>query len=125
MRCLTVRQPWAWAIVAGLKSIENRSRRTSHRGPLLIHAGVSRCELKVEIVEGWKLRYGVDRPPDDALVFGAIIGQVDLVDCVPLAELSEPSAWATGPWCWILANPRAIKPQAASGKLGLWEADLE
>ena len=67
MRCLTVRQPWAWAIVAGLKSIENRSRRTTHRGPLLIHAGISRSELKVQTVERWKLHYSVDRPADDAL----------------------------------------------------------
>jgi ASCH domain len=36
---LTVRQPWAWAIIHGGKDVENRSWRTKYRGPLLIHAG--------------------------------------------------------------------------------------
>ena len=39
MKALSVRQPWAWAIVAGWKPIENRTWATDYRGPLLIHAG--------------------------------------------------------------------------------------
>ena len=39
VRVLTVRQPWAWAIIQGGKDVENRSGPTKHRGPLLIHAG--------------------------------------------------------------------------------------
>ena len=38
MKVLSVRQPWAWLIVAGHKDIENRKWYTNHRGPLLIHA---------------------------------------------------------------------------------------
>jgi len=38
LRALSVRQPWAWAIVQGLKPWENRSRRFNYRGPVLIHA---------------------------------------------------------------------------------------
>jgi ASCH domain len=38
-RLLTIRQPWAWAIIYGGKDVENRSWLTKHRGPLLIHAG--------------------------------------------------------------------------------------
>ena len=41
MKALTVLQPYAWAIVTGLKKIENRTWPTSHRGELLIHAGLS------------------------------------------------------------------------------------
>ena len=37
VRALTVRQPWAWAIIYGGKDLENRRWRTSYRGPL-IHA---------------------------------------------------------------------------------------
>ena len=36
---LTIRQPWAWAIIYGGKDVENRSWLTKHRGPLLVHAG--------------------------------------------------------------------------------------
>jgi len=37
-RCLTVRQPWAWAIASGEKDIENRSCKTDYRGPIIIQA---------------------------------------------------------------------------------------
>ena len=39
MRVLTVRQPWAWAIIHGGKDVENRVRNIAgdYRGPVLIH----------------------------------------------------------------------------------------
>lgn len=42
MKALTVRQPWAWAIIHGGKDVENRSRNIvgSYRGPLAIHAAL-------------------------------------------------------------------------------------
>jgi hypothetical protein len=33
MKTLSVRQPYAWLIVAGFKPIENRTWRTTYRGP--------------------------------------------------------------------------------------------
>ena len=39
MKALTVRQPWANAILQG-KDVENRSRYFGHRGLLLIHAAM-------------------------------------------------------------------------------------
>lgn len=36
MRILSVRQPWAWALVDGWKDVENRSWRTAYRGPIAI-----------------------------------------------------------------------------------------
>ena len=39
MRALTIRQPWASLIAAGVKTIETRSWSTKYRGPLAIHAG--------------------------------------------------------------------------------------
>ena len=38
MKVLSVRQPWAYLIVAGYKPVENRRWSTTYRGPLLIHA---------------------------------------------------------------------------------------
>lgn len=42
MRILTVRQPWAWAIIHGGKTVENRTRNLagSYRGPVAIHVGL-------------------------------------------------------------------------------------
>lgn len=45
MKALTIRQPWASLIAAGVKTIETRSWSTKHRGPLAIHAGKHRGEL--------------------------------------------------------------------------------
>ena len=43
MRVLTVRQPWAWAIIHGYKDVENRVRNIAgaYRGPVAIHASKS------------------------------------------------------------------------------------
>lgn len=38
MKCLSIRQPWAWAILYAGKDIENRTWFTYHRGPFLLHA---------------------------------------------------------------------------------------
>jgi hypothetical protein len=41
-RALSINEPWAWAIIAGHKSIENRSWQASYRGPIAIHASSAR-----------------------------------------------------------------------------------
>lgn len=40
MMALSVRQPWASLIVAGIKRVENRTWTTDYRGPLLVHASL-------------------------------------------------------------------------------------
>lgn len=42
MKAITVRQPWASLITAGVKTIETRPRRTGYRGRIAIHAGLHR-----------------------------------------------------------------------------------
>ncbi len=103
LRCLTVRQPWAAAIVAGLKTEEFRSWATRYRGPLLIHAAARRADA-AEMAEYPDL--------DPALlVCSAILGVVDLVAC----EGDD------GDYEWVLERPRPLaKPFPCKGKLGLW-----
>lgn len=38
MKAITIKQPWASLIAAGLKDIENRTWKTNFRGRVLIHA---------------------------------------------------------------------------------------
>jgi hypothetical protein len=38
MKCVSLHQPWAWAVLHAGKKVENRTWATRHRGPLLIHA---------------------------------------------------------------------------------------
>jgi ASCH domain len=115
MKAISVCQPWAWAIVIGFKTVENRSRPTRHRGPLAIHASKSRRYLGDDYTE---LLPGL--PPWDELDYGALVGVVEVVDCVPLAEV-ERDLFAVGPWCWLLARARRIRPVPYKGQVSLFD----
>lgn len=80
MRILTVRQPWAWAIIHGGKDVENRSRNIAgdYRGPVAIHAGLAPFEQHNMASRAHHDAHGTEVPT--AIGFGAIIGVVDLVD---------------------------------------------
>lgn len=99
MRGMTVRQPWASAIVRMGKGVENRSRNIagSYRGPVAIHAGLaptgrrgSRVAFpgvgEVErdqsglLLRSWLLSWPYRLP------VGVIIGVVDLVDVHSMDE---------------------------------------
>ena len=113
MRAITIHQPWAWAIVSGAKRVENRTWATRYRGPLLIHAGKSTRSLHC-----WPT--GIDPPPSCEFVFGALLGTVDLVDCVPLDDVAD-DPFAAGPWCWVLESPQALAlPIPYPGRQGLF-----
>ena len=94
-RALSVRQPWAYAILHLGKDVENRPWRTHYRGRILIQAA-----LKIEREEALKLKLSPGELPT-----GAIVGSVEIVDCVR----NSKSKWAIGgQWHWILKNPRYL-----------------
>jgi ASCH domain len=114
-RVLTIRQPWAWAIIHGGKDVENRSWFTNHRGPLLIHAGSA---FEPDGYEKVKQLASQPPPPPSDFVHGAIIGVVELVDCL----LDFQSEWAVARrWHWHLRDPQPLDEAVrCPGKLGLW-----
>ncbi|MCL5669909.1 MAG: ASCH domain-containing protein [Acidobacteria bacterium] len=116
MKALTIRQPWAYAILHLGKDVENRSWRTNHRGPLLIHAAAYHERHPREA-----LAENMPRPPSDESLTnipeGSIVGIVDVVGCVK----NSKSRWAQkGSWHWVIENPRPIRPIECKGRLGLW-----
>lgn len=130
MRILTVRGGWAWAMFHAGKDIENRSRPTKYRGPLLIHCAQSWTLKEREFADNWvdmsavqnKLRMPdgkyVRFPDNKDLPFGAIIGVVDLVNCVSESD----SPWYMGQYGYVLENPRIIiNPVEIKGQLGIYE----
>ena len=146
MKVLTEKQPWGFLICAGIKPIENRTWKTNYRGRVLIHAGKSRmgslfdCLTKeqLELVND-KLGYNYDF--EKTFIKGAIIGSVEIVDCV----LNHPSIWAepsnevykdpkiygdnkidSAVWNWVFAKPILFdKPILnVKGKLSFWDFDL-
>lgn len=88
--CLSIHQPWVWAISVGLKRFENRSWIAAYRGPLLIHAakpvaGKARAEREFETAKSYiEARLPAHRshphvPAFDELVRGGIVGAAKLV----------------------------------------------
>lgn len=117
MKAITICQPWPWAIFYGPKRIENRTWPSDHRGPLLIHAGKSRKFWDDGCL--FLDRYGW-RPPAIEIQWGAIIGVVEMVDCVPVAAVSV-DLFAEGPWCHVYENPRPFaEPIPYRGQQGMF-----
>lgn len=130
MKALTLRQPWAALVALDYKRVETRSWQTPHRGPLAIHAsaGWNRDEraFAAEITRG-----GVDLSP--ALAFGAVLAVVRLAgilrtevarDQVSSLE-RELGDYSAGRFAWQLEDLALLpEPIAATGALGLWEAEL-
>ena len=97
MRAFTVHQPYAYAIVAGLKPHETRSRRTNIRGRVAVHAVVGTVEI-------------VDCVPVEEVV-GALTPQERAL-----------GDYSPGRWAWVLKNPVMFDmPIYARGKQGWWE----
>lgn len=114
MKALTIRQPWADAIAHGEKRIENRTRRTSYVGTVLIHAGLTGDRQAV--------LDGVLPGPD---IRGAVIAIADLTGCHRAANCCAPWGFEDC-WHWTLASVRTLKtPLPAKGQLGLWTPSEE
>lgn len=135
-RCLTVRQPFASRIVHGTKTIENRSRATSVRGRILIHAGAQTHDLFAGM-------------PMTHLPSSALIGTAQLVGCHPSTECgdrcSDGGGFRTGEyplgvpgsprpasipevwWHWEFTDAVAFDDsdvvRGVRGALGFWEPD--
>lgn len=121
---VSVRQPWAWAIVAGFKDIENRTTfainkgRLDLRGPICVHASKGMTRDEYDSARDFMAALAVECPPAADLVRGAIIGAVEVVDCVRKSD----SPWFVGPRGLVLRNPvRFGLPIPCVGQLGRFQ----
>ncbi|ANZ35293.1 hypothetical protein BBK82_03560 [Lentzea guizhouensis] len=136
---LTVRQPWAWAIAAGYKTIENRTWTTSHCGELGIHAGIRWDDDREDAVRFVRdtaraLGHTLPHTMKDAWPLtssGYVLAVVDLVGICDVSLHRPDISCGCGPWAipgqahWRLESPRVLdKPLAAKGQLQLWELDF-
>ena len=127
LRGITVRQPWAWAILHAGKNVENRTRNIAgaYRGPLAVHAGLREDDQAYydDLIKDAFGRYDDSWLLAEQLVpGGAIIGLVDLVDVHNFGTHACASPWAKyGAVHLVLANPRPLPaPIPCRGRLGLW-----
>lgn len=147
MKASSLWQPYAQLCVLGLKSIETRGRKMYHRGEIAIHSTknvpkeLRGMEYRGEFWEAFKPHF-IEMPPwtvvklgqKTTLPMGAIVGTVNVVDCVPIeklygSEYDTPTERAFGDWSekrygWILENPVCFDtPVPIAGHQGLWNWD--
>ncbi|NYT68747.1 ASCH domain-containing protein [Pusillimonas noertemannii] len=118
MKALSIRQPWAWLIVHGHKPIENRSWRTTYRGPLLIHAAQGMTRAEYEDARDLAEQLGITIPAFDALERGGIVGQATVTGCVDDSE----SPWFFGKYGFELADAKPLPFTPMRGRLSIFEA---
>ena len=105
MRAITVRQPQAAALLSRPGPVRHPGWQTDHRGPLLIHAA----------------RRRPGDPPDDRLAYGALLGVVELLDCVPTRHAGgDPDEVG---YTWVLSRPRPFRRPVPhpGGRPGLYD----
>lgn len=147
-KAISIKQPWAYLICAGIKDVENRTWATKYRGRVYIHA--SSQIAKHEFT--WEQSSELAKHEELDIVCSAIIGHVDIVDCVVNnqsiwaeksnflsrtfvdPEIHNLSEWITDDnnnivhkkdaiYNWVLANPVLFdKPILnVKGKLSFWD----
>ncbi len=119
LRCLSLQQPWAWAVSVGLKTVENRTWSTPYRGRIALHASRSRRWVN-EICREFP-GLPLDR---EAFVYGAVVGVAELVEVQPHSWALRDNRWAAGPLCWLFEQARPLpEPIPALGRLQLYRLD--
>ena len=140
MKAITIKQPFASLIVEGIKDIENRTWKTNLRGRVLIHAGAKSADFLdsqlADHIYDFIRRTSKSGKDWSGYPFSAIIGSVEIVDCVEYHK----SIWAEKSidiyeqfsldrheaiYNWVLANPiKFDNPIPCKGKLSFWDYPL-
>ena len=119
---LSVRQPWAHAIIHCGKDIENRSIHAVNRGGMrpariAIHAAKGMTRDEYEDGADWIRRCGHACPAAGDLPRGGIIGAVTVSDIVK----ESGSPWFFGPRGLVLRDPEPCDLIPAVGQLGFFK----
>jgi hypothetical protein len=147
MRALTLTQPWAGLVAAGLKLVENRPnpmiKREDFGEPFAVHAGrqvdenvYSRiCEIAPELFlcwspktpASWPAWYRLSRITSAVIAVATVDRAVDDYDTLdPI--LGDQRRWYFGPIGYVLRDVRAIaEPVRCRGHQPFWRvpADIE
>ena len=139
MKALSIRQPWAWEIVQGIKVVEFRTWSIKYEGRFFIHASKTIEKDRLTGEKSWLERYGKDLPEDWSI--GGIVGIATLVECVQRVEPSlwrrvydaidrdrpppgtvprPDSKWFKGSYGFILADVRPLQFEPYRGQLGFF-----
>jgi hypothetical protein len=105
MKTISIKAPWCQMIASGQKTIEVRTWKTDHRGPMLVassaspkweRAGMAVCTVNLVDIRPLTLK--------DSRAAGFEIDD----DCLPA-------------YAWVLADVRQVKPFPIKGRLHLYD----
>lgn len=142
MKAITLTQPWASLVMAGIKRFETRSWSTNHVGPLLIHAArgfPEQCKRLCYEPPFQRALSSIGYPDQQLLPTGVLLGYVTLIGCwrIPRIGLGPPDLppvepersfgdYTDGRFAWMLSRPVWLpRPVPYRGRLGLYEVDLD
>lgn len=125
MKVITIKQPFASMIAAGIKEYEFRTWKTKYRGEILIHAGKGIDKKAMKKFVG----YGLDYPS------GCIVAKAVLTECIEVDEAfrmhlskKNPSVYSSiikhtewEGYAFRLDKIEKIEPVSVKGRLSIWE----
>ena len=127
--CLSMHQPWASLLVMGIKTVEGRSWYTAHRGRLWI-ASTAKSPEKDEISyveQQYKTMYDHFVEFPESYPSGALLGCVDIVDCVTQDEYQKMDgdrSESGSEFVFICENPMELLIKVpVKGKHKIWKLD--
>ena len=129
MKVITIKQPFASMIAAGIKEYEFRTWKTRYKGEILFHAGKGIDKKAMKKFEG----YGLDYPS------GCIVAKAKLTDCIEVDEAfrmrlskKNPAVYSSiikhtewEGYAFQLDKIEKIEPIPINGKLSIWEYDYQ
>jgi hypothetical protein len=139
---VTLHAPWAATIFYLGADVINRAVDTNYRGRLYIHTSanttklndfnkfISSQRLKAHYINAGHSRLHISNSENSIntimpLIYGAIIGSVDLL-LYPRTDYYLESEWAEcGKYNWIISNPLLLEtPIITKGNPNLWNYDI-
>jgi len=138
LKAISIRQPWAWAVIHGGKDIENRSisavrnMQSAIGQRVYVHAGVKICSAPMfEEAADFMRSIGVEPPAREDLRYGGVIGSVFVEDAVfPTrgkgvcvigdSDKTLKSPWYGGNTGFLFRDPMPCRFISARGQLGLF-----
>jgi activating signal cointegrator 1 len=142
VKAISLWQPWASAIANGVKTVETRSWRTEHLGPVAIHAAQKRSGELAAIFDGLmhdhldilKAFVAAKESCFRYLPFGAVVCTAEIfcvgnVEMFELARFSKVELslgnYSAGRFLWKLENIKKLpKPVPCIGRQGFFNVEL-
>jgi hypothetical protein len=136
VRAISIKQPWAWAILYAGKRVENRSREVPWSSAIgttvLIHASAE--VTTTEYLDASRFIRSVTGgyPPDRAMIErGGIVGKCRIWGTRTLGQVNRlcndkgTRDWAFGPICILLDEVVELPFVPCKGRQGLWTVPPE